>query len=470
MSQGGSDMPPTHFAITTVNVPDRLDLRDMDDRNQAEEDTRRRGFDGAAFRAWAPRLFAIGILALIAFAIFEGIDAWRTALSAPQLSQRLSTAFGLPVIVGSSQFTVSPAPQLLLGKVSFGQDLVLDEVAVGISYKQLGQAIQGRGLNWGEAVVSTRPLTLEQCHTLINMLPKSAQAFPKTLSTLRFPHLEVADEPWLAGPWDVTVSRRAGASMNTAVAVMRKDKGSLQLELSAAADPAAVAFQIEAHGWQLPFGPGFPLDELVGSGQVAAGRVNLEQFSVAGGYGAIKGRISGVHDAAWVFAGSAESDSVDLATLIRNIALPPNADDASAEIPTVIQGTAAFTGRFDGRGNTIDDAISAIRLEGPVHVRNPVLTGINLGYAATRPTVAGVTSGGSTRFTALDAVILTGPTQTVFREIRAHAGALAAYGEVNLRPDHSLTGHLHVDLGETRVLAPIRVAVRGTILKPEFGR
>ncbi len=470
MSYGGSDMPPTHFAITTVNVPDRLDLRDMDDRNQAEEDTRQRSFDGAVFRAWAPRLLLIGVLALIAFAIFEGVDTWRTALSAPQLSQRLSNALGVPVIVGSSQFTTSPAPQLVLGKVSFGQDLVLDEIAVGVSYKQLGQVLQGRGWSWGEAVINTHPLTLEQCHTLIGMLPKSAAAFPKTLSTVRFPRLEVADEPWLAGPWEVTVSRRAGASMNTAVAVIRKDKGSLQLDLAAADDPAAVAFQLEAHEWQLPFGPGFPLEEVVGSGEVSANRVNLAQFSVGGNFGAIKGQITGVRDGAWTFSGSTESDSVDLAALIRSIALPPNPDDAAADAPTVIQGTAAFSGRFDGRGKTIDEAISAIRLEGPVHVRNPVLTGINLGYAATRPTVAGVTSGGSTRFTALDAVILTGPSQTVFREIRAHAGALAAYGEVNLRLDHSLAGHLHVDLGETRVLAPIRVAVRGTVLKPEFGR
>jgi hypothetical protein len=66
--------------------------------------------------------------------------------------------------------------------------------------------------------------------------------------------------------------------------------------------------------------------------------------------------------------------------------------------------------------------------------------------------------------------MLSTASQVIFRDIHAHAGALAASGEVDLKPDHSLRGHLHVDLGETRVLAPIRVAVRGTVLKPEFGR
>ncbi len=470
MSYGGSDMPPTHFAITTVNVPDRLDLRDMDDRKQVEEDTRQRRFDTGAFRAWAPRLFLIAVLALLAFALFEGIDTWRTALSPPQLSLRLSAALGVPVDVGSSQFSVTPAPKLILGRVDIDHGLVLDEISVGISYKQLGQTFQGRGWNWGEAVVHSHPLTLEQCQALLNLLPKSARAFPRTLSALRFPQLEIADEPWLAGPWDVTIARHSDIDMNTAVATMRGERGNVRLDLAAGTDPTTITFQLEAHDWKLPFGPGFALEELVGSGEVSAGRAELKQFSVGGTFGAIKGQVSATNEGNWIIAGSAESESVDLASLIRSVALPPNPDDAAMDAPTVIQGTASFAGRFDGHGKTIDDAIAATTFEAPVHVRSPVLNGINLGYAATRPSQAGVTSGGSTRFTGLDTVVVTGSHQTVFREIRAHAGALAAYGEVNLRPDHSLAGHLHVDLGQTRVLAPIRVAVRGTILRPEFGR
>jgi len=60
MPYRSTEVPATAFAITTVNVPDRLDLRDMDDR-KLDEDTRRR-FDLTAFRVWAPGCFLLRFL------------------------------------------------------------------------------------------------------------------------------------------------------------------------------------------------------------------------------------------------------------------------------------------------------------------------------------------------------------------------------------------------------------------------
>ena len=125
---------------------------------------------------------------------------------------------------------------------------------------------------------------------------------------------------------------------------------------------------------------------------------------------------------------------------------------------------------MEGKGRTPEEAVSTSVLSGHVAVRSPTLNGINLGYAATHPGAVSGTSGGSTRFSSLEAMVVASATTTQFRDIRAHAGALAAFGEVNMAPSHGLTGHLHVDLGATRVLAPIRVAVRGTVVRPEFGR
>src|ERR1700685_480447 len=100
MSYGSTEIRSTDFAITTVNVPDRLDLRDMGDRKQVEDDSRSLSFDTTVFRSWAARLFLMGLLFAIAFVLFEGIDTWRTALSAAQLSQRLSISLGVPVQIG----------------------------------------------------------------------------------------------------------------------------------------------------------------------------------------------------------------------------------------------------------------------------------------------------------------------------------------------------------------------------------
>ena len=470
MSYGSTEIRSTDFAITTVNVPDRLDLRDMDDRKQVEDDTRARRFDTTAFRAWAPRLFLVGVVVAIAFVLFEGIDTWRTSLSAGQISQRLTASLGVPVQIGGSQFAMSPAPQLVLSKVSIDSQVVLDEVTIAVGYKQLGQAFQGKGWNWGEAVVNTKPLTVDQCRLLLALLPKLDGAFPKTLSVLRFDRLEIADQPWIAGPWQVSIGRGKLPGMTTVAASQHFDKGSLQVELVPGTDTDAYEFSLEGRNWKPPFGVAFPVEELVANGQISPSRLVVDKFSLGGPFGAATGSVSATLADTWALSGTASSEGIDLESLIRLIALAPGTDDASAEAPTVIQGTASFQGRIDGKGKTLADAISAANFVAPVHVRSAVLTGINLGYAATRPSLAGVTSGGSTRFATLDATLATTAGQVVFRDISAHAGALAASGEVDLKPDHSLLGHLHVDLGETRVLAPIRVAVRGTVLKPEFGR
>ena len=470
MSYGNTEIPSTDFAITTINVPDRLDLRDMDDRKQVEEDTRSRRFDTTVFRAWAPRLFLIGLLVAIAFVLFEGIDTWRTALSAAQLSQRLSAALGVPVHIGDSQFAITPAPQLQLIKVSIDNKVVFDEVSVSVGYKQLGQAFQGHGWSWGEAVVRGKPLTMEQCRILLALLPKLNSGFPKSLSALRFDRQEFADQPWLAGVWDISVAREKGKDLTTVSANQHRDKGSLHLDLTPAAEADAYAFQMEGRNWVPPFAGSFPLEEVVANGQLSPSRFEVAQFSLGGPFGAATGQISAVLGDAWMLTGSARSEGIDLEALIRLIAPSPGNEEGSSESPTVIQGTASFIGRLEGKGPTLVDAVSSASFEAPVNVRSAVLTGINLGYAATRPSLAGLTSGGSTRFSSLATTMVATANQVIFRDIHAHAGALAASGEVDLKPDHSLRGHLHVDMGETRVLAPIRVAVRGTVLKPEFGR
>jgi len=471
MSYGSTEMPSTQFAITSVNVPDRLDMRDMDDRKQElEDDSRSRRFDTALFRAWAPRLFLVGVVVAIAFVLFEGIDTWRTALSASQVSRRLSASLGVPVEVGDSQFAISPSPELLLSKVSIDNTVVLDAVTVSIGYKQLGQAFQGRGWNWGEAVVTTKPLTIAQCRSLMALLPRLNSAFPRSLSALRFNHLEISDQPWLAGAWDVSVARAKDKDMSTISATLQKAKGSLHLDLKPASDAGAYTFQMEGRNWTPPFGAAFPIEEAVASGQLSPTRMEISQFSLGGPFGAASGQVSASLGEGWVITGSAKSESIDLEALIRLVSPAPAVDNNETEPPTVIQGTATFAGQIKGKGATLLEAAAAASFEAPVQVRSAVLTGINLGYAATRPTLAGLTSGGSTRFSTLDATVVASGSQVTFRDIHARAGALAASGEVELKPDHSLKGHLHVDLGQTRVLAPIRVAVRGTVLKPEFGR
>jgi len=470
MSYGSTEVPATAFAITTVNVPDRLDLRDMDDR-KLEEDTRQRRFDLTAFRIWAPRLFFIAFFAVVAFIALEAFDTWRTSLSAQQLSQRLSRSLGLPVEIENSRFVLSPVPRLLLTKMSLDHKVVLDEVSINVGPRHIAQALQGRGWNWGEAVVGPTVMTLEQGNFLIRLLPKLGSALPHSLSALRFDRVEVAEQPWLSGQWNVEVSREGGAGFAKVVATTRSGSSWMRFVLTPAADEQAVHFQMDGQDWHMPFGVTFPMEEAIATGEISATSLEVRDFSLGGAFGAVKGSVSAKFDGLWSLTGLVEADGLDLSALIRQLSpAAANPEEANPDAGTVIQGNASFSGKFEGKGATLVEAASVAVFAAPVQVRWPVLNGIDLGYAATRPGSNAGTGGGSTRFSALSAVVVANNGNVSFRDLRAHAGALAASGDVNMAPDHSLNGLLHVELGATRVLAPIRVAVHGTISKPQFGR
>ena len=469
MSYGSTEVPATAFAITTVNVPDRLDLRDMDDR-KLEEDTRRR-FDLPAFRTWAPRLFFIALFAGLAFILLEVFDTWRTSLSAQQLSQRLTSSVGVPVEIESSRFAFSPVPRLVLTKVSLDHKLTLGEVSVNVGTRHIAQVLQGHGWNWGEAVVGPTLLTLEQGNLLIHLLPKLGSALPNSLSALRFDRVEIAEQPWLSGQWQLEVSREGTSGFAKVMARTHSGTSWMRFVLTPGTDEQGVHFQMDSQNWRMPFGASFPMEEAIATGEISPTSLEIREFSLGGPFGAVKGNVKAAFDGLWSLSGVLEADGLDLAALVRLLSPPPaNADAANPEAEAAMQGNAAFSGKFEGKGGTLVEAASSAVFAAPLQVRWPVLNGINLGYAATRPGASAGTGGGSTRFSALSAVVVASGGNVSFRDLRGHAGALAVSGDVNMAADHTLNGVLHVELGATRVLAPIRVAVRGTVSKPVFGR
>jgi hypothetical protein len=469
MAYGSTEIRATDFAITTVNVPDRLDMRDMDDRKQWEDDNRLRRFNAATLRAWLPRLVVAGLLTIASFIALEGFETFRTSLSAIQLSQRLTSALGVPVRIENSQFAFTPAPQLVLSKVSIDNQTVLNQVSINIGTRHIAQVFQGRGWNWGEAVVGPNRLTLEQGMVLLKVLPKLHEALPGSLSSVRFDGLEISDLPWLSGTWQISLVRSADGKFATVSARQSKDMGSVRVQLTPGADES-VSFQVQANDWILPLGFSTPVEQAAASGKATPTEVELTDVSLGGPFGALQGHFDLAKSNAWQLTGELKSEGIDLDALLRQIDPPPKgSEEGSTASGTALQGTASFTGRVDGKGATPQDAVAAAIFQAPVNVRFPVLNGINLGYVATHPAATGGT-GGSTRFSTLDATLIGNAGQIVLRDIRARAGALAAFGQVNMAPDHRLSGLLHVDLGATRILAPIRVQVRGTAGKPEFGR
>lgn len=470
MAYSSSDAPATDFAITTVNVPDRLDMRDMDDRKQLEDDYRQRGIDPAVIRTWLPRVTLVGLLAIIVFLLWQVVDTWRNSLAAEPLSNRLTASLGMPVRIESSQFALFPSPRLVLTKVTLQQDLVLNNVALKLTTRHIAQFFQGRGFTWGEAIVGPSSITLAQAHDLMQLLPRLNGAFSTGIGMVRFDDLQIAEQDWLKGSWRVNIERGNGPNaFAAAVATQNPGSGSIQVQLTSES-PEVVNFDLKAFHWNLPFGFKAPVDTAQANGKISYAQLQLDQFSVSGNFGEIHGSVSGFSENGWHVDGNVASDGLDVDGLIKQLAPGQKKAESEGDNPAFAQGMATFSGRLEGKGANLQEAVDTAQLVAPVNVRSAVLNGINLGFIAMNPTATPEASGGSTRFSTLDAVLVANSKQTTIRNLHARAGALLALGEVDVNAAHEISGVVHVDLGTTRVLAPIRVRVHGTLDQPKFGR
>jgi len=469
MAYGSSDVPATDFAITTVNVPDRLDLRDMDDRKQLEDHSMRNRFDASVLRPWLPRIVIIGVLAIIGLIAWQAIDTWKSSLAAAPLSDRLSAAFGVPVQVENTQLALTPSPRLILSKISLN-NVVLNQVTIRLTTRHIAQAFQGSGFNWGEASVGPSSITMSQGHDLLQLLPRLDGAIAHGIGIVYFEDLQFPDQPWLKGSWNLSLERGSGGAFAKITAKQSSNKGYIQFVMTPQT-PEIVGFEARASNWVLPFGLQTPIESVLAEGSASFAQVELTKFSLSGPFGEIHGSANAKSESGWQLSGNAVTDGLDLDAFLRQVAPPAKlSNDGDADVGTMGQGMASFNGRFSGQGPTLQDAVDDSVLVAPLQVRSAILNGINLGFIAMNPGANPESSGGTTRFVALDATLVASSKQTTIRDLHARAGALLALGEVSVSPSHELSGVLHVDLGTTRVLAPIRVRMHGTLAKPKYGR
>jgi len=401
--------------------------------------------------------------------LWQVVDSWRNSLSAEALSSRFTASLGIPVQIESTQFSLSPSPRLILSKVTINSDIVLSQVAVRLTPRHIAQAFQGQGLSWGEATVGASSISIGQGRDLLQLLPRLDGALPHGLGILRFEDLQISDQHFLNGSWHAELERSGGGGYAKVSAYQSSDAGSIQVQLTQES-PELVDFEVQAHHWKLPFAFNAPVETASAGGKVSNSQLDVTQYSISGPFGEIHGSMSGAADHGWMIDGTARSDGVDVDALLHQVAPPPKKFEGEVESPAIAQGMATFSGKIEGKGQSLDEAIGASALVAPVHVRSAELNGINLGFVAMNPASNPEASGGTTRFSTLDAVLVANSQQTSLRDIRARAGALLALGDVNISGNHEMSGLVHVDLGSTRVLAPIRVRVHGTLLQPKFGR
>lgn len=462
-----SNAPATDFAITTVNVPDRLDMQEVRAREEEDSYQRRSWFslDRYTINVWTRRLVALGVVGGLGWLAWAAIEPVTRGLSPEAISARLSASTGLPVKVGSREVEMWPRPRVVLRDVSLGPDLKAAEVALQPNWEELVQSAKLGRLALSEAVVSPMRLTAAQATSLVAVGPRLSGVTGLAVSTVRITGVEFPEFPLLPHQYDIVIRRDSSGQPAPVRVIQTSGEGRLQLAATPLAD-GTTRLELEAQNWRAPVGPGIPWSTVSATATVLPSAVVVDSYTATSGAGVLQGAMVAGNDVAWSVAATARTVSLDLETVMRQLG-GRSAEDTAVRAPLL--GTATLTLVGSGHGPSLTDAMFGARMFGPVSVRWGTLNGINLGLAATQGG-ASESSGGTTRFTELTASAEIGQTGVVLRDIEGRAGAMATRGQLAVAEDLTLSGALRVDLGATRVQAPATLRVGGTAIAPRFGR
>lgn len=453
----------TDFVITTVNVPDRLDVQEVRAREDEDDDRSGRFFiDWYAIRTWVVRLAVLALIAAAGLFAWEASAPMREEMSGSRIAQRLTQATGQTVKVGDTGFRFTPTPRFVISNIEVGNVWKSPSASIHFNWDDAWRAVRGGGWIWGELTVAPSSLELGQAEFLVRTLPRLTAALPQSISTLRFESIELKGVRRFPGSYEGLARRNADGKFSAVT--LRSADGNSTLGASVSPDGESISLQFDSTNWAATVGPAVTWNEVHATVRVRDGLVEVPEFLLAGFAGSVKGSAYAAGDTQWVVTGTAAATNVDIELLLQQVAAAGAATPVKASVP--LAGTASIDLLLAGRGPTLDAAIDATVASGPVRVRWAALQGINLGYVASRP---GSQNGGLTRFTDLSAWVSGGPAGIAFQDISGRAGALAANGEVAVAADRRLSGSLKVDLGGARQ-APLNVQIRGSLLKPEFGR
>jgi hypothetical protein len=467
-----TEMPNTDFVITTVNVPDRLDQREVDDRKQEDEvaaEYRR----GSNVRVWLRRLTPYLVLLAALFAGGTWLSSQRETLTAGRISQRLSSALHVQVRIQDSHVRTTPAPALVLSGIDLGTRLHLDEVDLEFTAPSLWKAVVSGQRRWGDVVISSTALSLDQAKMVLTWISALDQAVPPSVTKVRFKELTFVGSRLLPDHYEASTRRETNGKFTSMILHRTDMPGAMQILFTP--DPATgiVAFQCDAADWQPPFVPKTTWTEFVASGHFSDGGLDVDKFSLGSAFGGLEGTLS-VHrrdhgTPAWLASGQVSSVGVDVATLIQQIATHATPTEETRNQNPSISGTAAVEAALVGGADTMEGALGDLAADGKMTVRGAALNGVNLGFAASRPNTTGAGNGGLTRFSDFSAQFIAGSRGMTLRQIHGLAGAMSTHGEMTITPDLGLSGLLHVDLGGARIQAPLRMRVHGSLDHPLYG-
>lgn len=455
------------FAITTVNVPDRLDAQEVRARASADfgPPSVRRFHRVDVVRA-AGWLLALGALGAVIWGGVRLAGPLRAAISPRGVEAQISQALDVPVSVGSSEVRLLPSPRLVVTDVIGHGGLRLPEITINFNWRDAVRGLQSSSWVLGEARIAPVDLAGEQALALLRSVRRVSR-LPAAVSTIRFESVSLADVVLLPGRYEVVVRRGVGQQDFDALSVRRLDgAGQMELEIRPPATPGGASnFKLFARQWLAAVGPGVAWNEATAQGDFRADQLKVDSFSVGAPFGNLNGNALLAGDGrGWRLTGNVRSADVSVEDLIRYLTLPPGAEAAPFQAP--FRGTAKIDLALAGHGATVAEALQRATAAGPVSVSGAAVAGINLGLAATQGGAGG--AGGVTRLSDLDLEVSGSADGLAVRSIAGRAGSLRVHGALAADRKLQLRGSIRSEVASPRGTAGVDIRVGGTVDAPTY--
>ena len=185
----------TDFAITTVNVPDRLDAQEVRARASADSappSVRRfRRVDFGRALGW---LLALAVLSAVVWGAVRVAGPLRTAISPRGVEGQISEALNVPVSVRATELRILPSPRLVVTDVLAHGGLRLPEITVNFNWRDAFRGLQTSAWVLGEARVAPADLTGDQALMLLNSV-RRASRLSAAVSTIRGARMNTSGAP-----------------------------------------------------------------------------------------------------------------------------------------------------------------------------------------------------------------------------------------------------------------------------------
>ncbi len=458
----------TDFAITTVNVPDRLDTQEVRARAAADARlpsvSRFQRIDFARGLRWLIGLAVIGGLAWGAMRIVEPI---RAAISPAGIEAQMSKALGVPVSIRDTDLRFTPSPRLVVTDMIVQSGFRLPEVAVHFNWRDALQGLQSASWVLGEARVGPMQLSGKEALALLQSVRRAA-ALPGAVSVVRFESVEFPDLTLLPGRYEAVIRRGVNEREFNAVALRRLDSdGQADVEITPpTAAGGSARFALFATKWKAPFGPAVVWSEATAQGEFGADSVKVDSYSVGSVFGNLNGAAMLANDGrGWKLNGNLRGPDLNVEDLISLAAGVGNTAEATrARMP--LRGVARFNLSVSGSGASVAEALQRAVVSGPVSVDSAVVSGVNLGLAATQGDLGG--SGGATRLTDLDFELFGSRDGLAIRGISGKAGGLRVSGALNVDRQLELSGSVRSEVASPRGVASAQVRIGGLASAPKY--